>query len=519
MSNKGQGRVSLAFLLAAWRRRQRPERVIDRGYKAWLVREPSPADWRARLAAVQRPPRISVVMPVFNTNPVWLRDAVASVRAQIFANWELVIVDDASIDPAVAVCLAELEGDPRIDVTRLDVRGGIAAASNAALARADGDYVAFMDHDDTLAPHALAAIACELAADPAVELVFSDEDQIVGGRRVRPYFKPGCNADLLLSQNLVCHLAVYRRTLVTRLGGLRGDLAGAQDFDLALRVAAEVGWHRVRHVPLVLYHWRQSPGSFSAVERLRCEQAARRAVARHVAGHATVTANPVLPQWPAVRFHVPAPAPTVSVITPVARAAPVEAYDPALLTCVPRAAQATGDVLVFLAGRLKPLDDGWLRALVAEVSRPEVGAVGALLLGRNGGWLHTGFVLHGKHVARSVAPPSDAEDPGYRGHFALARTVSAVSLACLAVRRDVFIAAGGLTADAGDFADVDLCLRLAARGLRTVWTPQARLQYEQSPPAPGRGAAWMRQRWRAELAADPYHNPNLRLRRGRLSLA
>jgi glycosyltransferase involved in cell wall biosynthesis len=493
--------------------------VIDRGYAAWLVREPSPAEWRARLAAVQRPPRISVVMPVFNTNPVWLRDAVASVRAQIFANWELVIVDDASTDPAVAVCLAELAGDARIDVTRLATRGGIAAASNAALARADGDYVAFMDHDDLLAPHALAAMACELAAHPAAELVFSDEDQIVGGRRVRPYFKPGWNPDLLLSQNLVCHLAVYRRTLVTRLGGLRGDLAGAQDFDLALRVTAEVGPHRVRHVPLVLYHWRQSAGSFSCVERERCEHAARRAVGRHLAGQATVATDPVLPQWPAVRFHVPAPAPAVSLITEGVGAMSAAAYDPALVDVVARAAQAAGDVLVFLAGRLRALDDGWLRALVAEVSRPDIGAAGGLLLGPDGGWVHTGFVLHARRVAQSVAPASDAGDPGYRGHFALARTVSAVSIDCLAVRRDVFVAAGGLIADAGDFADVDLCLRLAARGLRTVWTPQARLRFAQSPPARGRGAAWMRQRWRDALAADPYCNPNLRLRGGRLSLA
>jgi hypothetical protein len=375
-----------------------------------------------------------------------------------------------------------------------------------------------MDHDDMLAPHALAAMACELAAHPAVELIFSDEDQIVGGRRVRPYFKPGWNPDLLLSQNLVCHLAVYRRTLVTRLGGLRSDLAGAQDFDLALRVTAEVGVHRIRHVPLVLYHWRQSAGSYSAIERPRCEQAARRAVARHLAGHASIVTDPVLPQWPAVRFHMPVPAPAVSLVTPGPFAVSPEAYDPARVTCVADAAQATGDIIVFLASRLRPINDGWLRALVAEVSRPDIGAAGALLVGRAGAWVHTGFVLHPKHIAHSAAPASDTADPGYRGHFALARTVSAVSLACLAVRRDAFVATGGLTADAGDFADVDLCLRLAVRGLRTVWTPQARLRFEHRPPVRGRGAAWMRHRWRAALAADPYHNPNLRLARGRLSL-
>ncbi len=506
-------------LLDFWRRRQRPERVVDRAYPSWLKTEAPPAEWRARVASLRRAPRISVVMPVHDPNPVWLRDAIASVRGQIFENWELVIADDASADPAVAVCLAECEGDTRIHIVRLAARGGISAASNAALVHADGDYVAFLDHDDVLAPHALAAVACAFAADPKLDLVFSDEDQIVNGWRVRPYFKPGWNPDLLLSQNLVCHLAAYRRTLVTRLGGLRGDMEGAQDFDLALRVVEEVGPDRVRHLPLVLYHWRQSATSFSASHAARCRDAAGRAVARLVRDAARVETDPALQQWPLVRFTLPDPLPVVSLVTLAPAAVADGAWDRARIEIVKDPAQATGAVLVFLGKHLRPQDDGWLHALVAQALRPEIGAAGALLLGPDGRWQHTGYWLDPKRVVTTLAPPSDAADPGYRGQFALARSVAAVSGDALAVRREVFTAAGGLSASAGDFAAVDLCLRLAARGLRTVWVPQARLRYARRPRTMRAGAAWMRQRWGEGLANDPYRNPNLTVVAGRLLLA
>jgi GT2 family glycosyltransferase len=512
---KGQGPASLAFLLTKWRQLRRPEAVIDRQYAGWLARHgmPDAAAWTARLAAAQAAPGISVIVPVCDTKPEWLEAAIASVRGQIYRNWELLIADDASASPQLRGILDRLTGaDPRIEVLRLPVRGGISAASNLALSHAGLEYVTFLDHDDVLAPHALAAMACELAAHPDTDLVFSDEDQLVDGRRVRPYFKPGWNPDLLLSQNLVCHLAVYRRTLVTRLGGLRTAFDGSQDFDLALRAVGECGARRVRHVPEMLYHWRQSPGSYSAVAAPACRDATRRALADTLGADAAVLPDPDLPQWPLVRFAQSQPPQPLSVIgTGATRWDGVEQ--------VARAEDATGSMLLFLAAGLVPVTPDWLECLLAQASRPDIGAAGARLDGQDGRLIHGGYVLDPDRVAHAPAPGSDPDDPGYRGHFHLARTVSAVSGDCLAVRRDVFRAAGGFSAGAGDFAAVDLCLKLAARGLRTVWVPQARLAYQSSPPALHDGAGWMRARWGAALAADPYHNPNLRLRRGRLSLA
>ena len=516
---EGQGRSSLAFLLNRWRQRRRPEAVIDRHYARWVARHGTPdaAAWTARLAAAARLPGISVVMPVCETRPEWLEQAVASVRAQIHPDWELLIADDASASPRVRAILDRLEGaDPRIDVVRLPVRSGISAASNLALSRAGLAYVTFLDHDDVLAPHALAAMACELAAHPDTDLAFSDEDQLIGGRRARPYFKPGWNPDLLLSQNLVCHLAVYRRTLVTRLGGLRTAFDGSQDFELALRAIGECGARRVRHVPDVLYHWRQSPGSFSAVEAPACLEATRRALADTLGAEAAVLPDPDVPQWPLVRFAQPEPPQRLSVIG----AAPQTGFRPrGPVEHVARVEDATGTMLLFLSAALLPITPDWLECLLAQASRAEIGAAGARLDGRDGRLVHAGYVLEPVCIAHAPAPGSDPGDPGYRGHFHLARTVSAVSGDCLAVRRDVFMAAGGFSAGSGDYAAVDLCLKLAARGLRCVWVPQARLAYTAAPKALREGAGWMRARWGTALAADPYHNPNLRLRRGRLSLA
>ena len=175
VTKKGQGRLSLAFFLRAWRRRQFTEAAIDRAYRGWVRRErPDAAVWQARLESLRAAGTISIVMPVHDPEPAWLQAVIDSVRAQLYDKWELLITDDASRSPAIASILAHAAADHRIDIVRLPRSVGISAATNAALARAGGDYVTFLDHDDELAPHALAAVACEIAANPSLDLVFSE---------------------------------------------------------------------------------------------------------------------------------------------------------------------------------------------------------------------------------------------------------------------------------------------------------------------------------------------------------
>jgi hypothetical protein len=286
-----------------------------------------------------------------------------------------------------------------------------------------------------------------------------------------------------------------------------------------LRALAGIPARRVRHLPEVLYHWRQSPGSMSVTRAEACRDAAVRSLQDHLGERGRVRIDPARPLWPEVRFNLPSPAPKLSIVT----ASPADGvgngyYDPTKLEHVAAAADATGDVLIFVHARLRPRSTDWLGELAAQASREEIGAAGARLSGPDGKVIHAGYVLHRQNVAESPASEADLDDPGYRGQFWLPRTVSAVSGDCLAVRRDVYEAAGGFTQAAGDYADVDFSLRLRARGLLTVWTPHAWLQFTTAPKRRRAGKMWMQGRWAGALEADPFFNPNLRLANGRLSL-
>jgi GT2 family glycosyltransferase len=506
----GPPRWSPSGLLARWRRRQRPNVRIDTGYPAWLRAERSGPQAKGG-------PLISVLMPVRDTPADLLSAALASVRRQTYPNWELCVVDDASAALQVALVLGR-QADPRIRIRRLAVNSGIAAATNAALDDARGAFVALLDHDDELAPHALARVAAEIASHPEAELIFSDEDKLVGGDRAQPYFKPGWNPDLMLGQNLVSHLGVYSRARLIALGGLRAGFEGSQDHDLALRVAEACGEAGIRHIPDMLYHWRQQPDSFSASHAGQAGQAGRRAVADRLPPGAEVLPAPGLPHWHRIVHPLPTPSPPVCLVVAGGGPAPPDTEYPAVGVATP--GEAARGVVVLLAAGLRAPAPGWLRELASQARRPGIGAVGGRIDGADGRIRQSGLILDPARIGVTLRPGSDADDPGYVGHFRLARTVSAVSADCLAVRGDLFAELGGLDAACGPYADIDLCLRLAQRGLRCVWTPHAVLRYTIPPkrPADPAAARLMRARWGASLARDPYLNPNLAVRAGKLVL-
>ena len=228
---------------------------------------------------------ITVAMPVFRVAEGHLRAAIASVAAQTWPDWELVAVDDASPDPHVARVLAEAAADPRNLVVKRPSNGGISRASNDAVAAARGEFVAFLDHDDTLHPRALELAARCLARHPDTDWLFTDEDRIdERGRHSQPLLKPGWSRHLLLAFNLVTHLRVVRRSMIERVGGHRAGYEGAQDYDLALRVLAAGG--RFRHLPGPLYHWRAVRGSMARVAAAKPEANGRAlaALAEHARG-------------------------------------------------------------------------------------------------------------------------------------------------------------------------------------------------------------------------------------------
>jgi GT2 family glycosyltransferase len=571
-------RDRFAYLYDALRRIGRAQ-----AYPRWvrLYDTLSVEDRRAILADIDgfaSRPLISIVMPVFNPPEPFLRAALASIADQLYPNWELCIADDASTLSHVGRVLAGYAArEPRIRLVRRPARGGISAASNSALELATGAFVALVDHDDLLPAHALYLVAREILRHPAVDLIYSDEDKLGRrGRRFDPYFKSDWNPDLFLAQNMISHLGVYRTALVREVGGFRPEFDGSQDYDLALRVVERTEAENIRHIPHILYHWRAAGGSaaHSAGAKPYARTAARAAVADHLKRRGILAEVDFArgPSFQEIRYPLVAEPPVTIIIPTRDRSGLLarclggllggtnyrnfevlivdnQSCEPATerlyqrLAADPRvrvlryaepfnfsrinnwaAAQAGGEVLLFLNNDTEVIVPDWLRHLAANAVRPQVGAVGAKLLYPDGRVQHGGVILGMGGTAAHFHLRRRAEDAGYFGRAQLQQNLSAVTAACLAMRSAVFEEIGGF--DAVNlpvaFNDVDLCLRLGERGYRIVWTPLALLYHHESASRPSdllpdqrhrfQGEVrYMRARWGAALDADPCFNPNLSL--------
>ena len=551
----------------------------ETGYAAWIARfgrlgTAERARIRDEIALWTEPARLSVLMPVHDPDPKVLDAAIRSVRDQLYPAWELCIADDASTNPAITRLIARHAGqEPRIRAMRRGTNGHIARATNDALALATGTYCLFLDHDDLLAETALYEVAKAARTDPGLVLIYSDEDKVDGrGRRFEPHFKSDFDRELLSGQNYVNHLCAVRTDRLRALNGLRPGFEGSQDHDLLLRLVENLRRDAIHHIPKILYHWRAAAGSgtFSDRALTRAEDARLRALGE-VAARRGAKAERGPQGFNRLVRPLPAPAPLVSVIIPtrdraellaVALDGVLSATDyPAIEILVidndsredatgallrgyasePRlrvlpvsgpfnfsdlsnkgAAQARGDVLVFLNNDIEVLEPGWLTELVSIAWEDDVGAVGAKLLYPDGTLQHGGIVLGIGGIAGHSHLGIAGNAPGYFARMQLTQEVSAVTGACLAIRSTVFAAIGGFDAQclAVAFNDVDLCLRLRAAGYRNIWTPFARLTHHESKSrgledTPEKRARFeaearvMRERWGAELRSDPYYNPNL----------
>lgn len=514
-------------------------------YEEWLDRygTPSAEDEGAIRRHVDEAladgPLISVVVPVYDTDPDLLRAAVDSVRAQLYPRWELCLADDCSPAAQTRVCLDEVAGsDERIRVHRRTTNGGIARATNDALAMATGEFVAFMDHDDLLAPHALYLVAAELAEHPDADLLYSDEDKIdADGRRYDPHFKPDFDPELLLGQNYISHLTVMRRTLVDELGGLDVAMDGSQDHDLVLRATERTTASRIRHLPWVLYHWRQWSGSgtFSSRRLMEATAASRAAVGAHLERRGEVGAEvvpcPQQPGWNRVLRRPPSPLPAVTAVIPTRDRlsllrpcvegllrdtdysdlhiliADNDSSEPEMLTYLRRVAQdprvtvlpAPGPfnysrinnlavaqvqtpLVLLLNNDIVVRDQDWLTEMVTLLQVPGTGAVGAKLLYGDGRVQHAGVILGIGGVAGHSHKYFPGSSTGYFGRLVLNQTVSAATAACLLLRTETYQQVGGLNEQdlAVAFNDVDLCLRVGEAGHRISFAATAVLDHLES---------------------------------------
>jgi GT2 family glycosyltransferase/glycosyltransferase involved in cell wall biosynthesis/uncharacterized coiled-coil protein SlyX len=560
----GEAVTALANVLGVRTPPPQPPSLAD--FDAWCAnREPADIDaTRTAVAALAHPPLVSLVVPVHDTPESSLRECLASVEAQVYPQWELVLVDDASSAPHVTRLLAEAEQrTPRIRIVSLRTRQGTARATNAGLEAARGTFIGLLAPEDTLAPHALAEAVLLLQAERELDVVYADEDWLeAGGQRGSPFFKPDWSPDLLRSVDYLGPFVVVRRETLTAAGGLREGFEGAEGHELHLRLG-EAG--RIGHVPRLLCHRRR--GVESASTREAATHAGCRALSAHLErrGERAEVSSPGPGRY-RVRYPVRGE-PKVSIIVPFKdRPDLLDTLVTSLLSRTtyrnyevllvsnnstrpetfallerltdPRlvkltwdfpfnypainnwaARQATGELLLFLNNDMEVVDPGWLDELVGQTQRPEVGAVGAKLLFPEGTVQHAGVVVGMTGFAGHPfwrLPDGPISTPF--GHTEWARNWLSVTSACVMLRRDVFDSLGGFDERfqvCG--SDVELGLRLNARGLRVVYTPFARLIHHES--ASRRTDAIPEADYWLSYAAyrpwlrkgDPFYNPNLSL--------
>jgi cellulose synthase/poly-beta-1,6-N-acetylglucosamine synthase-like glycosyltransferase len=509
-----------------------------RRYRQWFEAHRMTDDERTKIREVIRgwtePPLISVILPVFNIDEKWLRACIDSVRAQVYENWELCIADDASTRPHVRGVLEEFATqDPRIKVVLRTTNGHISAASNSALELTTGVFSVLLDHDDELAEDALFRVAEVLIEQPDVAMVYSDED-VIDERGVHsdPKFKPDFALDLMYSLNLVTHLSAYRTDLLREIGGFRIGLEGSQDYDLALRVIERIRPDQIRHIPRVLYHWRAVPGSVASGGDAKpyAFDKARDALTQHFERTGVdAEAVPAIHNLNRVRYRVSGP-PRVSLILFACVSGADTSLDAILDTTEyidlqvirttgssprdlnARAQEAEGEVVCFLDASLCPVTKDWLRELVGPAMQEEIGCVGGRIESATGRARQVGYVLAEPGVARPTDALASIYDAGYFFRAGLIGNFSAVSIRCMALKRSLLEDAGGFDDRFATLYDADLCLRLAEKGRRTVYTPYARFT-EAAPNEPPKASVeesvLFKQRWAAYVRRDPFYNPNL----------
>lgn len=565
--------------------------VTEYRYRKWLrlhqpQTEKDKNDIRKEIGRFEKKPSVSIIMPVYNTPVAWLKKAVKSVQNQLYPNWELCIADDNSTSRQTLEYLESLKNDERIKIEFRKENGHISEASNSALEMAIGDFVCFLDHDDELSCQALYRVVQAINMNSGVMFLYSDEDKMnERGLRSEPHFKSSWNLELLRSYNYINHLAVFDRARLNELHGLRKGYEGAQDYDLILRYIDTIGEEEIVHIPHTLYHWRKiststaqgkgaKPYTAKAGRQALQDHLSRRGIDAHIDDVAELTntfhVRYSLQQAPLVSIIIPTrdhgqllqrclasifekttyphyeiviidnrstDSETLKYLTELEKNEKIRIlrYDNEFnFSAINNfaVAEAQGELVCLLNNDTEIITNGWLATMVSHLEQPLVGAVGVQLLYPDDTLQHAGVILGIGGGAGHSHKYIESTKWGYMARANVAQNLSAVTGACLIVKKRDYLRVGGL--DEANFSiafnDVDFCLKLREAGLKIVYTPHVKLYHFESKSrgldtAPDKVVRFDREKenlkakWGSLLKNDPYYNRNLSLSRENFSLS
>ena len=583
---KSQGGVALAGKIIS---KVKTASTREIPYQKWITRHlPGKAELeKQRRTKLKYSPKISIVVPLYKTPEKYLRRLVESVQEQTYSNWELCLSDGSGADSPVAGILKQLAAsDKRIKVIPHDSALQISENTNSAIEAATGDFIAFADHDDELTPHALFECVKALNDHPGTLVVYSDEDKMSmdGHKFFQPHFKPDYNPDLLCTVNYICHLFVVSRKVIDQVGMLRKEFDGAQDYDFIFRCVEAVKDEEIYHVPKILYHWRchEDSTAENPESKTYASEAGRRAVQEHynrTGIQAKVLDGEFLGLYRTefIRDHDP----LISIIIPnkdhiddlkrcmdsIDQKSTYQNYeyvivennstDPATFEYYKKleaenekvhvvywdgvfnysainnygASFARGEYFLLLNNDTEIINPNCLEELLGYCMRSDVGAVGARLYYEDDTIQHAGVVIGFGGIAGHCFVLQPRGTTGYCHRIICAQDYSAVTAACMMVKRTAFEEVGGLSEELQvAFNDIDFCMKLRKAGYLIVYNPYAELYHYESKSrgledTPEKVARFNREisvfekRWPDILRnGDPYYNPNLTLKSQDFSL-
>jgi glycosyltransferase involved in cell wall biosynthesis len=469
-------------------------------------------------------PKISIIMPVYNTETKILQKAIESVKKQYYYNWQLCICDDHSTGNHIEKILKKHSGDNRIDVIFSKSNEGISLASNKALSIATGEYILLLDHDDELAKNALLEVVKKINEDRDVDFIYSDEDKIDDtGNHIEPFFKPDWSPDLFFCYNYPIHVSIFKKSILKEIGGFRKGFDGAQDYDLILRYLEKID--KISHIPKVLYSWRKIEGStalnlnqksyaYNAGKKALKEAIKRRGIdasCEEGLENGTYRIKYNIQENPLISIIIPSKSiKNISIcIKSIVSKSTYTNFEIIIMDSsnndeIKRYSQkfskikhekiksknfnfskinndavkkCQGDYVLFLNDDTKIITNDWIERLLEHAQREEIGVVGSKLLYDNDHVQHAGTIIGIQHHAGNYGGMYK-NNAGYFSFANIIRNCSAVTAACMMMKKIVFEKIGGFDEKlARSWQDVDLCIRVINSGKLIVYTPYSMLYH------------------------------------------